>query len=43
MVMKAVLLVMAVFMAVCAALILYLAWTAPLMDDNYDKDDAGQK
>lgn len=39
MVMKVALLVM----AVCAALILYSAWTAPIMGDDYDTEDIGQK
>lgn len=29
-----------VIVAVCAIWILYEAWTAPLMDDDYDRDDS---
>ena len=29
-----------VSMAVCAIWILYEAWKAPLMDDDYDRDDS---
>ncbi len=34
---------LAIIMGLCFVWIMYEAWTAPLMDDNYDNDDAGQK
>lgn len=33
-----------IIMGLCFVWLMYEAWTAPLMDDNYDNDDdAGQK
>ena len=32
-----------VIMGLCFVWLMYEAWTAPLMDDNYDNDDIGQK